>query len=344
MSTPTLEATHERAAGARKAPPIKRLIVSLAVWYLYVPHLGLLRLAGPCLAARFARLTAWGHWLLTFVGAQKATRRALERMRPQFETTLPIRTMLRKYLEGKHHHFVLYNLATTPRGREFVECTCTVTEGGEQFERLRAETPGVLCIGYHFGSGRMLSICQARRYGADAWEIAHRPETYANDALSVVAQTAAKIVAETDEKCGLRNILISPSSPPISVIKHLRKGHIVGIVGDGMMAGQFIEVPFLGGTMRFATGVARLAAMAKCPIVPVFGLIDGLDAHRVIIHEPITCDDDSPESIEKTMRACAAVLESYVRRSPWSWWIWHRINFGQHSDGRVRMTVDPLTH
>lgn len=328
----------------RSGSPVKKLVMTLGVWYLYVPHLTVLRLLGPRIAVRIARLMAWAHWLLTFVGAQRATRQALVRLQPQFATDLPVRTILRKYLEGKHHHFVVYNLATTQRGRRFIERTCTAVEGGPLLERVRAETPGVLALGYHFGSGRMLSICQAHQYGADAVEIAHRPETYGDTTLSAVARKVLQITVDTDEKCGLRNIYITLGAPPLSVIKHLRKGHMVGIVGDGFVAGQFIEVPFLGGTMRFATGVARLAAMAKCPIIPVFGLIDGLEAHRVIIHPPIVCQDDSDEGVAATMQACTAVLEDYVRRYPWAWWIWHRINFSEHSDGRLRMTADALGH
>ena len=322
---------------------LRRLVITFGIWYLYVPHLAVMRLVGPAVAVRLTRVMAWMHWLLTFAGGQKAALRAIERNRPYFETKLSTRTILRKYLETKHHHFVVWNLCATPRGRAWVERTCTAFEGRETFEKARTESRGLLVLGYHFGSGRMLSITQARQYGQDAYEIAHRPETYGRDTMSYVARLAYDKAAEADEKSGLQHIFLSPGTPPLSAIRHLRKGHIVGIVGDGFMAGQFIDVPFLGGTMRFPIGVARLAAMAGCSIVPMFGLVDGVDRHHVVAHEPIRIEGDTPEEVERVMRACAAVLESYVRRYPWAWWIWHRLKLETNPDGSLRMTCEAIT-
>jgi lauroyl/myristoyl acyltransferase len=333
----SVEAT--AAAPSRSGFSLRALLMSAAIWLLYVPYLGFLRVAGPRVAVRIARLTAWLHWLLTFVGAQRAAHRAIVQNLDQFETQLPARTILRKYLEGKHHHFVVWHLSTTQRGRDFVENTLRQFEGGELIEAARQEHRGLIVMGYHFGTGRMPSLALARRYGADAYEIAFRPETYGRDALPRAAQMAWKIATETDEKSGLNHIYMNPSAAPISVIRHLRKGHIVGMAGDGFFATQFVEVPFLGGTMRFPMGVARLAAMTKAPIMLIFGLLDGIEAHRVTLHPTIHCEGDSPEQLEDCVRKCCLLLEHYVRRNPWAWWIWHRLEFSQHDDGRTRMSA-----
>ena len=321
---------------------LKRWCMSAAVWYLYVPHLKLLRMMGPQAAVRVARLTAWAHWMLTFFGAQGKALRAIRRSLPELDTPLGARTILRKYLEGKHHHFVAWHLAAVPSGRKFVEETCREFVGKERFEQTRAESGGLIVLAYHFGTGRMLSLGLADRYGQDAYEIAFRPETYGRDALPWVAKLAYDTAVDTDARSGLNNIYMAPNSAPISVIRHLRKGHIVGMAGDGFFASQFVEVPFLGGTMRFPTGVARLAAMTGAPIVSMFGLLDGIEAHHVVAHEAVRCPNDSPEAIEETVRQCIAILEGYVRKYPWAWWIWHRLEFDQHPDGRPRLSASAL--
>jgi lauroyl/myristoyl acyltransferase len=289
-----------------------------------------------------ARLMAWIHWSLTFFGAQKDTLRAIQRLRPELETQLSARTILRKYLENKHHHFVMWFLAPTRRGRAFVGKTCRAVDGNDLGDAALAEGKGLIGLGYHFGTGRMMMMSLARIYGKDTFEIIYRTETYLQSVLPSVARLAYRLTLANDEKCGLNTIYMTPSAAPLSIIRHLRKGHVLGMAGDGFVASQFVEVPFLGGTMRFPTGVARLAALTGAPIVPIFGLLEGLESHRIIMHPAIYCENDTPEAIEETVRACTQILEWYVRRYPWAWWIWHRLQFGEHPDGRLRITVEAL--
>jgi lauroyl/myristoyl acyltransferase len=340
--TPQSESPAAPAAPPRKKRGIKQLVFSLGVWYLYVPHLAMLRLIGPRWAFRVTRALAWLHWALTFGGRHSAARRAMQRNRHCFETSLPMTTIMRRYFATKYHHFTALHMASTKAGRDFIERTCRELSGKEYFYQAREKGKGIIILAFHFGSGRMMTISLTQRYGEVAHEVIFRPEAYGAGTMGWAAKIAYEKTLEADEKSGLSHIYISPNSPPLSIIRHLRKGNTVAIAGDGFMASQFIDVPFLAGTMRFPTGVARIAAMTGAPIVMLFGLSEGLEQHYVIVHPPVECSADTPEAIETTMRQCTGVLEAYIKQNPWAWWIWHRIKFDRHSDGRPLMYAKAL--
>jgi len=159
--------------------------------------------------------------------------------------------------------------------------------------------------------------------------VVFRSATWSADALPAVAKRAMLVAVNTDRKCGMKNIYVRHGTRPLALIKRLRQGKTMGMAGDGMVAGDFVEVPFLGGTMRFPSGLARLSALTGAPLLPLFALMEDIDTNRLIAHPPINVPDNSPETIEATVRQCAAILESYVRRYPWAWWIWHRLSFEQ---------------
>jgi lauroyl/myristoyl acyltransferase len=347
MASPTIadaavnEQIESPPAKARKSA-LKQLIVSLGVWYLYVPHRAMLRMLGPRWAFRVTRLLAWTHWLLTLCGQRTAARRAMDRNRTHFETKLPMRTVMRKYFETKYHHFTALNVAGSGQGRRFIEQTCRELTGKDYFYQARERGKGVMILAFHFGTGRMMTISLTLRYNEQAHEVLFRPEAYSAGTMSWAAKIAYEKSLEADAKTGLGQIYVSPSTPPLAIIRLLRNQGTVAIAGDGFMASQFVDVPFLAGTMRFPTGIARLAAMTGAPIVPLFGLSDSLEDHHVTIHPPIVCEADTPEAIESTMRQCVGLLESYVKRYPWAWWIWHRVKFDRHPDGRPLMYANAL--
>jgi lauroyl/myristoyl acyltransferase len=302
----------------------------------------MLRMIGPQWAFRVTRVLAWTHWLLTFFGRRTAARRAMDHNRQHFETTLPMRTVMRKYFETKYQHFTALHMTGTKEGRDFIERTCRELTGKDYFYQARERGKGIIILAFHFGTGRMMTVSLGQRYNEVAHEVIFRPEAYSAGTMSWAAKIAYEKTLEADEKSGLSHIYISPNSPPLSIIRQLRKGNTVAIAGDGFMASQFIDVPFLSGTMRFPTGVARIAAMTGAPIVALFGLSEGLDEHYVIAHEPILCKADTPEAIETTMLQCTRLLESHIKRAPWAWWIWHRIKFDKHPDGRLLMYAKAL--
>src|SRR3982750_1180278 len=99
------------AAGLVEAPRLRRpssagkYIASAAIWFLYVPHYAILCLLGRRYGMYWVRIAANAHWLLTFLGAQRAARRSFERFCPLLGTKLSVSQLLRRHLELKHECF-----------------------------------------------------------------------------------------------------------------------------------------------------------------------------------------------------------------------------------------------
>src|SRR5712671_6506373 len=73
----------------------RKWVASLAIWLLYVPHYTILWLLGPRLGLAWVRLAANIHWLASFLGAQRSTRRSLEKLHPLLNTDLSVSALLR---------------------------------------------------------------------------------------------------------------------------------------------------------------------------------------------------------------------------------------------------------
>jgi lauroyl/myristoyl acyltransferase len=321
---------------------IGRLIRSACVLYVYYPHLALLRLLGPRAAIVLSRAVAWVHWGLTVLGAERRTRRAIARARPAFTTTLPMAAILRRHLELKHQHFAEWYLYPTARGRRYVAETYRAVDGLEHLERARAGGRGVVVLMLHYGMARLV-FPALKALGHDSYQHFFRAATYAGSTFGWVAKAAMNELVRLEESSGLNLIYHRPGLTFTVLARHLKRGDILAVAADGMTGTEFVDVPFLDGVMRFPTGPARLAAVSRAPIVPVFALLEGLNRHRLCIHPPIDCPTNSMVAAEGTVRAYAGILDSYIRQYPWAWWTWRRLDVVQQ-DGQVRFDAAALPH
>ncbi len=89
-------------------------------------------------------------------------------------------------------------------------------------------------------------------------------------------------------------------------------GARVGVLVDRpAAAGDAVDIPFLGGTLRAGIGVARAALAAGAPLVPVFGH-PVPDGWRVEARPPL-----EPEGDEETLTArCLETVEREIRQRP----------------------------
>ncbi len=319
----------------------KRLITTFCVWYVYFPHLGLLRLLGPRAALLLTRGVAFVHWLMTFAGGHRRARRAMARAVPAFRGGASTAHVLRRYLEVKHQKFVEWYLYPTPRGRKFVERTYQNVEGLEHLERARAAGQGTIVLVFHFGMAKMVWPA-LKALGYDNHHHVFRGATYAEETFASVAKATRDALARSEEQSGLGVIYHRPYYTFAAMVRHLRNNHVVGMNGDGMMGTEFADLPFLGGTMPFPTGPARLAAKTGAPILSVYALHEGLYRHRLIVHPPVYCREDTREAADATVARYVALLEEYVRRYPWAWWTWRRLHVEEAEAGRARYTAKAL--
>lgn len=318
---------------------IRKLIKSACVWYVYYPHVAMLRAIGPRAALIVTGALGFVHWLLTFVGAFGAPRRAMSQVLGRTSPDLSIPTVLRRHLIMKHQAFAEWYTYPTRRGRRFVQETYRRIDGREHLDEALAQGRGAIGLVFHFGVARILWMA-LRDHGYVALPHLSLPATWARETTAGVAKAAMRVEADSWKASGLKIIKHRPMFSLELMLRHLRGNGLLGVNGDGMTGTEFVDIPFMGQTMSFPTGPARLAANSGAPILCIFTLSEGLYRRRIVVHPPIHCADDSPDSLKNTMQTYVAILDQYVRSFPWSWWTWRRLNIEETAGGRLRITAE----
>jgi lauroyl/myristoyl acyltransferase len=316
---------------------IRKWLVSAGVWALYVPHLALLRLLGPKFGLVWARSVARIHWVLTLGGSQTAAGAAVSGMYDRLGSQWSKATILRKHLEMKHESFALLQLAYTgPPQRRGIH-TKWIYEREEQrlYEEAHERGKGVIFVGFHIGQFR----ATARQIpiffpGCQVLHVGHRVAHYADDTVTPVAKLALRTAMDTDRCSGDSIYYVHPQTSPLRLAKHLRKGRTVAVAVDGMAADGFIDVPFFGGSLRMASGWARLAALTKASVVVLSDYGIDRQTRRLCVSDHIQCAAGSDECVYQAVAAAARVLEDHIRREPWCWHPWHRLRVLDDNDAK----------
>ena len=105
---------------------------------------------------------------------------------------------------------------------------------------------------------------------------------------------------------------------------HLAANDVVWI-GVGNVARRTVDVPFLGGRVRIATGPLHLARSAGAPILPVFTIRAADGSYDVTIEPPLDPGAGEAASYEPAVRAYTALLERYVLANPEQWVDWQEL-------------------
>jgi KDO2-lipid IV(A) lauroyltransferase len=105
-----------------------------------------------------------------------------------------------------------------------------------------------------------------------------------------------------------------------AVLKSLRKGDEIGIPFDqNAKRSEAIFVPFFGELAATSSGLARLVAISKAPVVPVFLVRDpGRRTHHIEILPEVEVQrsGDSAADAEENTRRFVKAVEDIVRRHP----------------------------
>ncbi|MBI2095481.1 MAG: mitochondrial fission ELM1 family protein [Candidatus Omnitrophica bacterium] len=123
------------------------------------------------------------------------------------------------------------------------------------------------------------------------------------------------------------NQVIEKGIPVREILKALRAGRVVGILGDQDAGKNGVFVNFFGRQSSSPNGVAAFSAKTGAAVFPVFIFRTGLTSHRVEVEAPIRV----PEALageaagERAMlQSFADTLEAKIRRSPEQWLWAHR--------------------
>ena len=189
-----------------------------------------------------------------------------------------------------------------------------IVEGLERVEQLLARRAGLLLLSAHFGS----------------WELA--------SAIALRLEPRMHVIARPLDNPALHRLVdvyrrysgchvIAKNQALSASLKALRRGEIVGLLMDqSSLRHEGISVPFFGAEAYTAIGPALMALRARCPVVGVFLLRQGLGKHRLVFSEeiPIQRSGNLRQDIADNTRRFNQVIESYVRAYPDHWFWLHR--------------------
>jgi hypothetical protein len=335
-----------RADGWRsKTRMLRKLALTAAVWTAYVPHLAILRLFGPRFGPVWARGVARVHWLLTFVGAQGSVRTMLHELHTSFETEVAVPVILRKHLELKHECFARFKLFNRRQGRG--GNSGLIWEVDPQmaalFERAKSPPNGLVILGYHFGFFRLSASAIPQIVpSCNAVYVSNRTAHYSGDTVEAVADMALETALWADQQSGARMHYLEPDRSVVRLFRMLLAGETVALAADGALGKDFVDVPFLGGKMRLPCGWARLAAATGARVLILADTQIDHRRRRAWIFDHVQLDDNSPTAIYNAVAESARVLERFVRREPWAWHPWQRLQFETAEDGSRVLVIREL--
>ncbi len=187
-------------------------------------------------------------------------------------------------------------------------------EGTDQIRPRIEEGKGVILLAAHFGS----------------WEFMNAIASLIGYPIVGLAR-AQKHPRSNEFLNSLRtcrgNQVIQKGIPVREILKALRAGRIVGIIGDQDAGKTGTFVNFFGRSSSSPDGVAAFAAKTGATVFPVFMFRTGLLSHRVEVEAPIRVSEDSAEEGKREramLQSFADTLESKIRKSPEQWLWAHR--------------------
>jgi len=187
-------------------------------------------------------------------------------------------------------------------------------------DELRDNKKGAVILTAHMGNWEMLAAWLAHR-GYPMHAIVRRHEEEETEAF----------VEQARNRVGLRTI--SKSENMIKVLRMLRKGAFVGILGDQYAGPEGIPLRFFGRETSCYFGAAALALMAKVPLVPVISWRETPFSHLVRICPPLfpfPGDEEGEKTfsrekrIEDLTEKGNRLLENWIREHPEQWLWLHR--------------------
>jgi Kdo2-lipid IVA lauroyltransferase/acyltransferase len=166
---------------------------------------------------------------------------------------------------------------------------------------------GSIILSAHFGNFELLAPAHAM-HGFQINLVHHTQRFLAGDALITFVR----------ERAGVE--IVRKHAAARAVLKALRRGETVGIPFDqNAKRSEAIFVPFFTELAATASGLARLVAISKAPVVPVFIVRQpDMRSHRIEIQDevPVQRSGDADADIEENTRRFVKAIEDTVRRYP----------------------------
>lgn len=198
--------------------------------------------------------------------------------------------------------FWFLDLSLIASRRRFDDCFRFEMEGTwDALTRARASGRGAIIASAHLGNWFAGGIAVSRH------GIPVRTVMYRNHASDFMDQKVAK-------RGNLNQTFIDDDPfSMMDVIRALRRGEVIAMLGDKPWDARSVEVPFFGRPAKFPVGTVRLARLAQVPIFPAFCVYDRARQFRAILCDPIEVGGGDPDAAERdALAAMARVMEKYI--------------------------------
>ncbi len=250
-----------------------------------------------------------------------------------FDRTVVAASMAYVKRRFKHHNFLqrifdVYRLFVS-QGKNLIDRFAAVAGGGDfdvevlGYERvmniLANSERGIILLTAHIGNWQL--VMPSLKKLEKTVYLLMRPE----DNLAVKralkigdGSDAVRIISSEDFLGGV-----------LESMKALNEGSIVSIMGDRTYGHNSTAVAFLGEKVDFPSGAFSIAAAAGCPVVVLLSAKVGkrkyvLDLTNVI--EPrYRSREKKREHLQTSVQTFASVLEEYVNRYPFQWFVFRDI-------------------
>jgi KDO2-lipid IV(A) lauroyltransferase len=190
---------------------------------------------------------------------------------------------------------------------------------GELERRLVVETPEVVAeafgsgrpvifVGLHFGAIELPALFLASRIGGAVAPM----ETIEDDDLQA-------FFVRTRGAAGVR--IVGLTEARRELLRALRDGVSVGLVGDRDLTGGGLPIPLFGAPANLPLGPAMLAVESGAPLYVVGVRRTGPTRYRGGLEAiPVPADGTRRERVTAAMTALAAAFERTVATAPEQWW------------------------
>jgi KDO2-lipid IV(A) lauroyltransferase len=186
-------------------------------------------------------------------------------------------------------------------------------EGAEHVETVRGFDRGALLVSGHFGNWELLGAWLA----ANGFDVNFMVKTQSNLRVD-------RLQNEVRARAGVG--VIRTGASVRDMVRVLRGGGLIGLLGDQDAGAQGLVMDFLGQPASVLTGTGTLAYKLKLPVATGFMVRQPDGTHRLVVEEPIMPDPELDEetAVAEITRLHTRRLEAMVRRHPDHYFWVHR--------------------
>ncbi|MGA2527112.1 MAG: lysophospholipid acyltransferase family protein [Smithellaceae bacterium] len=190
---------------------------------------------------------------------------------------------------------------------------------------------GAILVHMHYGCKQFPLVALGIR-GYDVSQIGYR-DANAEDHSWVHKNVHLRIRLRLENQFNVKHVHVGKSLRP--AYETLKRNGILMITGDGIGgirgAGEnYISLPFLGRTMLFPPGPARMARTTGAVLLPLFCVQQPDFTHLAIIEAPIALQltDDRKADVRHSTAEYTRVFETFIKRHPEHWMFWEEFQEG----------------